>query len=220
MSSSSNVNTNASPADIVRPASPISLSAIGLKDHRAFDLERQRARKGTDHQTQLRREQHQSSWARSLSLRFTGTPSSRAKTPRRSLASVVGLSLSLTQSDVYAEQPHDGVRASSPSPPRTPMASSPAADVRPSASSEVQLADLIRVRPQRKGRAPRDGDFEVIPAVKPVIALDDHSAQDYEPAFEEPWEHINTPVSGSEAGEPADQSFQVPSYASVLATGI
>jgi len=222
MSSHSSSNTFSSglpqPTETVRSESPVSLSTIGLKDHRAFDLERQRTMKGAEHlKAQLRKDQ-QSSWTRALSMRMAGSAPSRAKSPRKNLVSAVGLNLSFTQSGTSAEQLHDSVHASSPSSPRTPVASS--LDGRPQSSSEVQLADLISVRPQRKGRQPRDGDFEVIPKVRPVIALDDHVAQDYEPMFDEPWDMINTPLSGSEAGEPADMTFQAPSYASVLATGI
>ena len=33
-----------------------------------------------------------------------------------------------------------------------------------------------------------DGDFEVVPHIRPVIVLDDNAIQDLDP--DEPWEHV------------------------------
>jgi len=76
----------------------------------------------------------------------------------------------------------------------------------------VQLADLLEdTIPTKNKKKPRrnakDGDFEVIPHVRSVIALDDKAAP--EPEIDEPWEHIY--------GADEDQLVHEPSYASIAA---
>jgi len=51
---------------------------------------------------------------------------------------------------------------------------------------EVKLADLIRPGKQRKPKG--DGDFEVVPHIRSVIALDDNTPDELD--IDEPWEHI------------------------------
>lgn len=85
---------------------------------------------------------------------------------------------------------------------------------------EVSLAALVTTRKPRKGRgmcyfrAPRkrmlnisavEGDFEIIPHVRPVIALDDDMAPDVE--VDEPWEHIY--------GDDDEYPDKEPSYATI-----
>jgi len=69
--------------------------------------------------------------------------------------------------------------------------------------SEVKLADLVTTKKSRKAVG---GDFEVIPAPRNVIVLDDFSAQDMD--IEEPWEFIT--------GE--DEKAHGPSYAQVVSS--
>jgi len=51
---------------------------------------------------------------------------------------------------------------------------------------EVKLADLIRPGKPRKPKG--DGDFEVIPHIRSVIALDDNTPDEL--VIDEPWEHV------------------------------
>ncbi|KAF9469552.1 hypothetical protein BDZ94DRAFT_1206141 [Collybia nuda] len=67
---------------------------------------------------------------------------------------------------------------------------------------EVPLSALVTTRKPRKGR---EGDFEIIPYVRPVIALDDDMTHDVE--VDEPWEHIY--------GDDDDQLDNEPSYATI-----
>ncbi|KAG6853543.1 hypothetical protein C0991_003401 [Blastosporella zonata] len=53
--------------------------------------------------------------------------------------------------------------------------------------AEVALSDLLIARKPRHGRAP-DRDFELVPALRSVIVLDDFSVPELDP--DEPWEHI------------------------------
>ena len=55
------------------------------------------------------------------------------------------------------------------------------------------------------------GEFELVPGVPVVIALDDHIPEDAE--LDEPWEHIS-------ADELDEKRESPPSYATVLANAI
>ncbi|KZT01184.1 uncharacterized protein LAESUDRAFT_816090 [Laetiporus sulphureus 93-53] len=72
---------------------------------------------------------------------------------------------------------------------------------------EVDLASLIK---PAKTRKPKAEDYEVIPNVRPVIALDDRASA--VPEVDEPWEHIS---AEDEDGAPAGPSG--PSYAQIVA---
>lgn len=85
---------------------------------------------------------------------------------------------------------------------------------------EVPLAALVTTRKARKGRGMYhfralrermlnvsviEGDFEIIPHVRPVIALDDDMAPDVE--VDEPWEHVY--------GDDDEHPDKEPSYATI-----
>jgi len=73
---------------------------------------------------------------------------------------------------------------------------------------EVKIADLITARKPRKSK---DGDFEVIPHVRSVIALDEF-VSGLDPSVDEPWEHI-----GGQFEE--DDIARTHSYAEILSAG-
>ncbi|KAG6811272.1 hypothetical protein H0H92_008266 [Tricholoma furcatifolium] len=68
---------------------------------------------------------------------------------------------------------------------------------------EVPLADLLIARKPRHGRD-RYPDFELVPAVRSVIVLDDASVVP-EPDFEEPWEHVY--ASDAEEGRSPELTY-------------
>jgi len=69
--------------------------------------------------------------------------------------------------------------------------------------SEVKLADLVTSKKSRKAVG---GDFEVIPAPRNVIVLDDFSVQDMD--VDEPWELVTR----------EEEKARGPSYAQVVST--
>jgi len=75
--------------------------------------------------------------------------------------------------------------ASVPAPPKKSSIHSRNADADP--SREVNLSDLV-VLSQRKPRKLREGDFELVPALPTVIALDDMPVLDM--VVDEPWECV------------------------------
>ncbi|KZT73424.1 hypothetical protein DAEQUDRAFT_722036 [Daedalea quercina L-15889] len=72
-----------------------------------------------------------------------------------------------------------------------------------SASQQISLGDLIKPAKPHKRKAE---DFEVIPKVRSVIALDDLAPT--VPELDEPWEHVTL----------EDEHDLAPSYAQVVAT--
>ncbi|OCH89741.1 hypothetical protein OBBRIDRAFT_651207 [Obba rivulosa] len=71
---------------------------------------------------------------------------------------------------------------------------------------EVELSDLIK--PGKAPKAKGTADFEVIPTVRQVIALEDGLPLD--PEMDEPWEHISA--------DDADDTLEpAPSYARIVA---
>ncbi|KAG6856823.1 hypothetical protein H0H87_000296 [Tephrocybe sp. NHM501043] len=77
----------------------------------------------------------------------------------------------------------------------------------PSATrTEVPLSDLLIARKPRHGRA-SDRDFEVVPALRSVIVLDDFTLPELDP--DEAWEHVYA--------SDADDTTSAPSYAKIAA---
>ncbi|KAH7924485.1 hypothetical protein BV22DRAFT_1129787 [Leucogyrophana mollusca] len=74
-------------------------------------------------------------------------------------------------------------------------------------ATEVKLADLISLRP-RKAPKGRDSEFEVVPRVRSVIALDEFG---YDVELDEPWEYVSLT-----AEQPAWRGM---SYAQAATTG-
>ncbi|TFK70085.1 hypothetical protein BDN72DRAFT_724176, partial [Pluteus cervinus] len=70
---------------------------------------------------------------------------------------------------------------------------------------EVKLVDLITTKKPRNLKGP--DDFEIIPHIRSVIALDDVNSSDSD--FDEPWEHIDN--------ETEKPTYNGPSYASIVA---
>ena len=67
------------------------------------------------------------------------------------------------------------------------------------------------------------GDFELVPPVRSVIALDDHESRDFGESLtlNEPWEHVHLTGLGDElesSPEPEVVRRKAPSYAAVLTT--
>ncbi|KAI0326771.1 hypothetical protein GY45DRAFT_1339250 [Cubamyces sp. BRFM 1775] len=79
-------------------------------------------------------------------------------------------------------------------------------DVSPERPREVPLEELVKPGRARRTKA---GEFEMIPGIPVVIALDEHIAEDAE--LDEPWEHIS-------ADELDEKRVAPPSYATVVAT--
>ncbi|KAI0673905.1 hypothetical protein C8Q78DRAFT_1076858 [Trametes maxima] len=71
---------------------------------------------------------------------------------------------------------------------------------------EVHLAQLVKPSRARRSKA---GEFEIIPGIPVVIALDEHIAEEAE--LDEPWEHIS-------ADELDEKRVAPPSYATVVAS--
>jgi len=87
-------------------------------------------------------------------------------------------------------------------------------------SREVNLSDLV-VLSQRKPRKLREGDFELVPALPTVIALDDMPVLDM--VVDEPWECVDEEDACHDVvDEGVSKNVQVkkgeqnPSYAKVL----
>ncbi|KAH9854341.1 hypothetical protein C2E23DRAFT_818259 [Lenzites betulinus] len=96
--------------------------------------------------------------------------------------------------------------------PGTPFVEEVIADVveretRARGSLEVQLAQFVK--PAKVRRSKPAGEFEIVPSIPVVIALDDRLADDAE--LDEPWEHIS-------ADELDEKRAAPPSYATVVAS--
>lgn len=72
---------------------------------------------------------------------------------------------------------------------------------------EVRLADLVRPAKKAHRKQGCDADFELVPHIRSVIALDD--AMDDASELDEPWEYVS--------GETEGEVRKAPSYAQVVA---
>ncbi|ETW86589.1 hypothetical protein HETIRDRAFT_145098 [Heterobasidion irregulare TC 32-1] len=72
---------------------------------------------------------------------------------------------------------------------------------------EVRLADLVRPAKKAHRKQGCDADFELVPHIRSVIALDD--AMDDASELDEPWEYVS--------GESEGEARKAPSYAQVVA---
>lgn len=72
---------------------------------------------------------------------------------------------------------------------------------------EVRLADLVRPAKKAHRKQGCDADFELVPHIRSVIALDD--AMDDASELDEPWEYVS--------GESEGEVRKAPSYAQVVA---
>ncbi|KAJ3933496.1 MAG: hypothetical protein NXY57DRAFT_998545, partial [Lentinula lateritia] len=90
----------------------------------------------------------------------------------------------------------------------------------PVQNSEVKLADLIKPGSVRKARKNKEADFELIPAVRPVIVLDELAFMHDVPAprdLEQEWQHVY-----HSDGDDSDASLSIstPTYANVVLGGL
>ncbi|KAJ3853946.1 hypothetical protein EV368DRAFT_63676 [Lentinula lateritia] len=86
--------------------------------------------------------------------------------------------------------------------------------------NSVKLADLIKPGSVRKARKNKEADFELIPAVRPVIVLDELAFMHDAPAprdLEQEWQHVY-----HSDGDESDASLSIssPTYANVVLGGL
>ncbi|OJT04571.1 hypothetical protein TRAPUB_4841 [Trametes pubescens] len=192
-----------------RPLSPLlhaENDGVIFKAVRAYERDRQRSKK-TKERTERERERE-----RQRAAAATGTTSPDGRPCRHcpsnstsTSARRTGLALSLTS----ASTKEDASLAHGT--PGSPLVEEIIADVveretRARGSLEVHLAQLVKPAKARRSKA---GEFELVPAIPLVIALDDALADDAE--LDEPWEHIS-------ADELDEKRAAPPSYATVVAS--
>jgi len=147
--------------------SRLSLSMGNLKDIRAYEHDRQKAKKEAE--LVKRKARNSPRWPRPLygsKIHSSSPPALSGKHERlkvEDLDSLEGVEYDADVRRVPHSLPSRGVIH----------------------KTEVKLTDLITPRKPRKGN---DGDFEVIPHVRSVIVIDDFVGLD--PSVEEPWECI------------------------------
>lgn len=210
-----------------RPLSPllhVENDGVILKAVRAYERDRQRSKK-TKERTERERERERH---RAAAASATPTPDGR---PCRHCPSTspsarrTGLTLTLTSASTKEDT------SLAHGTPGSPLVEEIIADVveretRARGSLEVQLAQLVKPAKARRskgahpflffasvqgliGRLGAAGEFELVPAIPLVIALDDALAEDAE--LDEPWEHIS-------ADELDEKRAAPPSYATVVAS--
>ncbi|KAF5316347.1 hypothetical protein D9619_006539 [Psilocybe cf. subviscida] len=79
---------------------------------------------------------------------------------------------------------------------------------------EVTLSDLV-VQSQRKARKTKVDDYELVPAVRTVIVLDDMPSEDMD--LDEPWEHVALSSEDNNGKEVANGRLGEHSYAAIAA---
>jgi hypothetical protein len=79
---------------------------------------------------------------------------------------------------------------------------------------EVTLSDLV-VLSQRKSRNTKVDDYELVPAVRTVIALDDMPTDDME--LDEPWEHVALSTEDDNGKHIANGKLGAHTYAAIAA---
>ncbi|KAG9222177.1 hypothetical protein CCMSSC00406_0009010 [Pleurotus cornucopiae] len=228
-------------ADQTLSTSTASLSfyaaSLNMKDRRAYERERQRSKKTAELvKNRALKEQTPSPpgtlsaplralWARTVSGRQREHPHAQHAQPQDSstCAPFADNAPKRGLSSLFTAVDDDMVAVDSsgahPSRPLSPLRSG-----RSSPKPEVALVDLINTtsRVPRKSRKGKDGDFEFVPPVRSVIALDDSDARELgdDTALNEPWEHVYSSAVGDGDLEPEVDPgpYKVPSYAAVLAT--
>jgi len=79
---------------------------------------------------------------------------------------------------------------------------------------EVTLSDLV-VLSQRKARKTKVDDYELVPAVRTVIVLDDMPTEDME--LDEPWEHVAHSIEDNDGKPIANGKLGEHTYAAIAA---
>ncbi|KAJ4467316.1 hypothetical protein C8R41DRAFT_984829 [Lentinula lateritia] len=206
------VTTTLDAVDSDREVDPTSDAALSLsssfpsfasfKDQRAFEHERQCAKRTEEYaRTQdAKASKGLSKWRPALPVHQRRTTSARKGRP-------VGFG----GSEDEANTPNVLERVRSAG---TRKESSPVQN------SEVKLADLIKPGSVRKARKNKEADFELIPAVRPVIVLDELAFMHDVPAprdLEQEWQHVY-----HSDGDDSDASLSIstPTYANVVLGGL
>ncbi|KAF9488488.1 hypothetical protein BDN71DRAFT_1499473 [Pleurotus eryngii] len=228
-------------ADQTLSTSTASLSfyaaSLNMKDRRAYERERQRSKK-TAELVKNRALKGQTAsppgtlsaplralWARTVSGKQREHPHAQHAQPRDSstCAPFADNAPKRGLPSLFTAVDDDIVAVDSPR--ALPSRSlSPLRSGRSPPRPEVALVDLINTtsRVPRKSRKGKDGDFEFVPPVRSVIALDDSDTREVgdDMALNEPWEHVYSSAAGDGDLEPEVDSgpYKVPSYAAVLAT--
>lgn len=180
-SSSSSASSSYGPQtpDPTPPSSQVFIADLDTKDVRSYEHDRQRVKHAIDF-AKLRARLRRRRWWAKVEERDVGVskPSRWALPAAETEEECVLFSLELNDEEPQGKHPR----------------------------LEVPLAALLTTRKPRKGKGMcsfvtfangtdihqlryiSEGDFEIIPYVRPVIALDDDIAPDIE--VDEPWEHI------------------------------
>ncbi|RPD82763.1 hypothetical protein L226DRAFT_565302 [Lentinus tigrinus ALCF2SS1-7] len=198
---------NLAPATDQAPTSPLPESeSIVLKARRAYDRDRQRAKKRKE---RADRERERERNASSHSTSSDCPPQDPHPHPRRAHGGGGGRAGGKPKLISDASDDRDAF-------PSSPGVEEIIADIVQreaqargvSEPVQVHLEQLVKPGRARKSKA---GEFELVPGMPVVIALDDHMPDDAE--LDEPWEHIS-------ADELDEKRVEPPSYATVLANAL
>jgi len=171
--------------------SPLSNPIDVLRDVRAYERDRQRAKKAAELvKTRERKERG------SIAGRNTWSPWSDKAAVKSGKTSWFRGSMLWDNENEKGDKDQREVER-----PVTPFQVMSKQD---SLDGEVKLADLMTSRKPRKNK---EGDFEVIPLPRQVIVLDEFTVYDMD--IDEPWEHVD---------RHDDEKVGGPSYAAVVST--
>lgn len=179
-------------ADKDTPLTASSPTLSSIKDLRAFEHDRQRAKKAAD-LVKMRARKGQGRWG-SLAKGGLYNSSKKSATPV----------FSEKHGRLGTDEAFDGLLADS-----CDLGTVASRDVFKLAQPEVRLSDLVTFRKPSKGL---DGDFVVVPH-RSVIVLDDIATHDL--LIDEPWEHI---YGSDEEESAATTPTKGPSYAAILSS--
>ncbi|RPD64731.1 hypothetical protein L227DRAFT_560544 [Lentinus tigrinus ALCF2SS1-6] len=200
---------NLAPATDQAPTSPLPESeSIVLKARRAYDRDRQRAKKRKD-RADRERERERERERSSHSTSSDSPPQDAHPHPRRAHGGGGGRAGAKPKLISDASDDRDAF-------PGSPGVEEIIADIVQreaqargvSEPVQVHLEQLVKPGRARKSKA---GEFELVPGMPVVIALDDHMPDEAE--LDEPWEHIS-------ADELDEKRVEPPSYATVLANAL
>ncbi|KAH7915750.1 hypothetical protein BJ138DRAFT_1141203 [Hygrophoropsis aurantiaca] len=166
---------------------------VAPKDSRAYEHARHLVKEKRDHVRALKRKELVSAWKAGGMVSVESRHKSR--TTRRHGGSIV-----------WDDGEVERDIASLPSLPARRELSLPRVKPEPR-PLEVKLADLVSFKP-RKGLHSKDSEFEVVPRLRSVIALEE-SKYDVEP--DEPWEHVSFAAD--------DSAWKGVSYAQAVTVG-
>ncbi|KAF9016320.1 hypothetical protein BDZ89DRAFT_1075752 [Hymenopellis radicata] len=166
-STNADIATHDKDASVTHVRAPSIPSVLALKDRRAFEHERQRARKAGDRKTQVYRYERYNYHGHGLSL---------AKQKQMRPDELDRLEGVVEPGDVNGHWDDEFFV-----PPK-------------GLSSQVYLGDLLDAKTKVRSVRRQDSDFEVVPSVRSVIVLDDFIP---DVSADEPWEHLSDSESDS-----------------------